>query len=147
VKRLIALILGALAIAVIAGCGSSDSTASLPKPQFVKKAEAICTVHHDNIEAKFLPVAEKDGGKLSSAGVSKAVEVVMVPELQAEAEQIRALGTPKDGEEDVNAMLDSFEQGIEEIERTADNPGNTVPAIVEANKMAKAFGLKVCLTS
>lgn len=148
-KRLIALILGALAVGVIVGCGSSDddSTASLSKAQFVKKADAICAVHHDNIEAKFLPVAEKDSGTATSAGVTKAIGVVMVPELQAEADQIRALGAPRGNEEAVTAILDEFEEGIEEIEQTSDNPGGAPPAIAKANKLAEDFGLKTCLTS
>jgi hypothetical protein len=148
-KPLIALILGALTVGPIAGCGGGNdsSTASLPKGEYVKKADAICTTHHDNIEEKFFPVAEKSKGAGTRAGISKAVEVVMLPELRAEAKQIRALGVPSGDDEAANAILDAFEEGIEEIQRTVGNSGGTAPAIEKANELAKAFGLKTCMTS
>jgi hypothetical protein len=148
-KPLIALTLGALAVGLIAGCGGggNDSTASLPKAEYVKKADAICTTHHDNIEKKFFAAAEKGKGATTSAGVSEAVETVMLPELRAEASQIRALGMPSGEDEAANAILDAFEEGIEEIQRNVGNPGGTTPAIEKANELAKAFGLKTCVTS
>lgn len=147
-KPLIALTLGALAVGLIAGCGGggNDSTASLPKAEYVKKADAICSRHHDNIEEKFFAAAESKGAG-TRAGISEAVETVMLPELRAEASQIRALGMPSGEDEAASAILDAFEEGIKEIQSTAGAGGGTSPAMEKANRLAKAFGLKTCVTS
>jgi hypothetical protein len=148
-KPLIALILGALAIGPIAGCGGGkdSGTTSLSKGEYVKKADAICSRHHDNIEEKFFTAAEKSKGAGTRAGISEAVETVMLPELRAEASQIRALGMPSGEDGAASAILDSFEEGIKEIQSTVSAGGGTSPAMEKANRLAKAFGLKTCVTS
>jgi hypothetical protein len=151
-KRVSIWIFGLLAVGAIAGCGSggSDSTSSLTKAEFVKKADAICTKHHDAIETGFLPYVNKHKGKGKegeAAGVEAAVHAVMLPELNAQADELGSLGAPSGDEDAISAMLGTFEKSIEEIEEHSSNLASALPAGEKANELAKEFGLNTCMTS
>jgi hypothetical protein len=153
-KRLIAMLAGVVAIAVVAaGCGSSsdstESTASLTKAEFIKQGDAICKKGNKEIEEGFESFAKENNlpqhKEPTKAQGKELVETVIVPEIKAQAEGIRALGTPSGDEAQVSAMLDSLDEGIEEAE---EDPEALFAAksdpFASANKQAKEYGLKVC---
>jgi len=69
-KRLLALLFGALAIALVAGCGggsdsttggdSSESASSLTKAQFIKQADGICEQGNKAVAAEAEEFAEEN---------------------------------------------------------------------------------------
>ncbi len=151
-KRPIALLAGALAIALIAaGCGSSsdDSTASITKAEFIKKSDAACTKGNEQIESEFQSYARKNGisekKEPTEAQSTQLSETILLPAVQQEVEEIRALGAPSGEEDKVNAVLDAVEEGIEKGE---EDPGSLVTenpaAFAKANKLANEYGFKVC---
>ena len=88
-KRLIALIMGALAVGLIAGCGSSnsDSSGSITKTAFIKQADAICVKTREGIETEFEAVLRKLGGLKGSkapGAYAAAAETILIPGLKRE---------------------------------------------------------------
>jgi hypothetical protein len=143
---LIALIFGALAVGLIAGCGSGgsgDSTSSLTKAEFIKKANAVCTKHHKQIVAEFEALVKKTGvpeGSEAPAALAAFAEAVIFPSIKSEAEEFRAIGTPSGAEAEVEAISASFEKGVKEAEKDP-KTGKRPPELEKANKLAEEFGL------
>ncbi len=154
-KRLIALFAGVIAIALIAaGCGSSSdssstTTASITKAQLIKQGDAICAAGNKEIEAEFEAYAKKNGlsenKEPTKAQQTELGETILIPSVQKQVDEIRALGAPSGEEEEVTAILDTVQ---EEIEQTEEEPAtlassNSEP-FAKGNKMAQEYGFKVC---
>jgi hypothetical protein len=153
--RLIALLCGACALALFAaGCGgggdNTSSTASLTKAQFIKKADGICESAEEKLESEFESFAKQHNLSEKQPPTQKesaeAAETILLPSIEGQVEDIRALGAPSGEEQKVEELLAAVEAGVEKgkqdpvafIEEEGDNPLN------KANKMAREYGLKVC---
>jgi len=152
-KRLIVLLAGVTAIAAIAaGCGSSDDDSdatALTKQQFIAQADAICKKGNTEINEGFESFAEENdlpkNQEPNKEQGTELVETVIVPSVQAQSEGIRSLEPPEGDEEEISAMLESLDEGIEEAE---DDPEALFDSKSDpfgpANEKAKQYGLKVC---
>lgn len=144
--RLIALIFGALAIGLIAGCGGGDdnSSTTIPKKEFTAQANAICAKHHNKIIAEFDAYVEKNGAPKANereGALAAFKETVIIPSLEAEAEEFEALGLPKGGEEEVEDIWAGLDQGLEELEESGSKSTARPAGFEEANKISKELGL------
>lgn len=154
-KPLLALLAGALTIALVAaGCGGSDdsnseSTASLTKAEFVKEGNAICTKGNAKIESEF-EAFTKDRNLSENKAPSKVVqeeaaEEILIPLISSQVEELRALGAPEGDEGEVEKILTGAEEAIEEGEEDpASLLGNGPGKFKEVNKQAREYGLTVC---
>lgn len=152
-KRLIALLAGVMAIAMVAaGCGSSsdDSTETvvLTKTEFIKQGDAICKQGSSQISDEADEFAEENDIDTSNPSKEDQEEVivsVVAPALQTQADEISELGAPEGEEEKVTAMIEALEAGAEKLE---DEPGALLESkadpLAEANKLANEFGFKEC---
>jgi hypothetical protein len=159
-KRLIAMLVGALAIAAVAsGCGSDDngdSTAetsssagpALSKAAFIKQGDKICLEasreYGKGIE-DFLEENEVSQAKgPTSEQEEELLADIILPRIKAEMEELRELGPPKGEEEQVDEIFTAVEEVVAEGE---DDPstvtGNENP-FAEPNAKAEAFGFEVC---
>ena len=157
----IVLLAGVLAVALIlVGCGGGDSdsttsgsdssTASLSKAEFIKKADAVCAAGGKRTQSEYAAYVEEK--KLSSkkeptpAQYAEVSDEIQVPAFKRQAEELRALGAPTGEEAKVTAILDALDAGIEKVEDA--NPKkaleSTSSLFAEADKLAIAYGLKVC---
>jgi ABC-type glycerol-3-phosphate transport system substrate-binding protein len=152
-KRLIMLLAGVVVIAaVVAGCGNSDDssdTTALTKQQFIAQADAICKKGNDEIEEGFESFAKENdipkNQEPNDEQGKEIVETVIVPSVDTQSEEIRALGAPSGDEDEITAMLDSLDEGIEEAEEDPESLFDSKSdPFADANKQAKAYGLKVC---
>jgi hypothetical protein len=155
-KRLIALLAGVMAIAIVAaGCGSSsDSTTDttvvvLTKTEFIKQGDAICAKGSEALSQEAEDFAKEnniDTEKPTKKQQEEVIETVVGPALQAQADELSELGAP-DGEEDkTTAIVEALESGAEELE---DNPGALLGSggkspLDKANELANEFGFKQC---
>jgi hypothetical protein len=143
-KRNLALLTAAvLATGLIAaGCGGDDDDGgggeSITKEEFIAEADAICREDGESIEQAGQDIQ-------TEADVEDFILNTIVPTLREEVEQIRDLGAPAGDEDQINAMLDAVDEGLDEIEddpsaatNTAANPLN------EASRLAQDYGLQVC---
>jgi hypothetical protein len=152
-NKLIALLAGVVAAALaVAGCGSGGdevTASSLTKAEFIKKADAACKKSEDQIQADFAAYAKKhkDITKPTEADYAELIDVVLVPNVEQEVEDIRSLGAPSGDEDQVEAMLDALDEGIE---RAEDEPkvliSNSTKIFGKASKLAEDYGLKICGT-
>jgi hypothetical protein len=158
----IVLLAGVLAaVLILAGCGgggsddsttttSDASTPSLSKADFIKRADAICEAGNKRTQSEYAAYAEEK--KLSSkneptpAQYAEVSDEIQVPAFKRQAEELRALGAPTGEEAKVTAMLDALDAGIEEVEEADPRKAleSTSSMFVEADKLAIAYGLKVC---
>jgi hypothetical protein len=152
-KGLIVMFVGVMATAAIAaGCGSSseDSTASLTKAQFIAQADAICKASNAEIESEFEAFAKKnnigENEEPSKAQEAELSETILVPNVTNQGEEIRDLAAPSGDEDEVSAMLDSLDEGVEEVEANPQAPFESKQPnpFGPANKLATEYGLEVC---
>jgi hypothetical protein len=154
-KPLIALLAVAAAFAIlVAGCGggsdsTSSETSSLTKAEFVKQGNAICAKGNKAIEEGFEKFVKEDNIKQdqqpTKAQLTEVSEEVLIPNVQTEIEEIRALGLPSEGGEEADKVLKAAEKGLEEGEEDPAVLANeTSGTFAEANKLAREFGLVKC---
>lgn len=153
-KTVLALLIGAMAVALVAvGCGGGDdtteSTASLTKAEFVKQGNAICSKGSAKLESEFEAFAKEhnlsQNEEPSKATLEEEVEEVLIPAVTRQVEEIRDLGVPEDDQGEVDEILTGAEEAIEEGEEEpstllASSPGK----FTEVNKEAREYGLTVC---
>ena len=132
--------------------GSSDdsSTASLTKAQFIAQADAICKAGDAEIESEVQAFEKKnnidENEEPSKAQKAEVSETILVPNVTNQAEEIRDLTAPSGDEDEISAMLDSLDEGVEEVEANPQAPFESKQPnpFGPANKIAGEYGLKVC---
>jgi hypothetical protein len=151
-KRLIVLLAGVVAIAVVAaGCGSSsddstETTAALTKAVFIKQGDAICVKGDKSLEAEadeFAKENDIDTNKPTTEQQEEVVSDVVGPAIREQGEEIDALGAPSGDEEQVEAIVAAVTSGAEEMEADPSSLTDKNP-LAEATKLAKEYGFKSC---
>jgi hypothetical protein len=154
-KRLIALLAGVMAIAIVAaGCGSSsddstDTVVVLTKTEFVKQGDAICAKGSKTLSQEAEDFADEndiDTSKPTTKQQEEVIETVVGPALQAQADELSALGAPEGEEDTTAAIVEALEDGAEELE---ENPAALLEdkgagPLDKANELASKFGFKEC---
>jgi hypothetical protein len=152
----IALIAAVVAAAMlVVGCGGSgddtSSSGSISKEEFIAKADAICKKGNEVMEKelfKFLRNNKVHGSlrKPSTEDNEKFIVTVLIPTLQKEIKELKALGVPAGDEEKVDAMVAALEEGLEtaedETETVAAGTADIVFGI--ASRLAGEYGLETC---
>jgi hypothetical protein len=154
-KRVIALLAGALAIAlIVAGCGggngNSTGTASISKAEFEKKGNAICASGEKRVNAEVEEYVRENHlttQKPTQAQMTEIANTIAIPSIQRQIDEIRALGAPAGEEEQVSEVLAAVEEALEEIKQDPAKimeSESQVPAFAKANRLARGLGLDVC---
>jgi hypothetical protein len=151
-KTFIPLLAGALAIALVAaGCGggSGSSTASISKAEFEKQGNAICAQGEKRIQQEARKYAKEHHlqQKPTTAQFTEIAETIVIPGIQQQLDELRALGAPAGEESQVKETFAAVEEGLEEIKKEPAKviqPEGSIPAFAKANKMARGLGLETC---
>jgi hypothetical protein len=150
--RLIGLLVGAMAIAlIVAGCGSSsdETTASISKAEFTKQGNAICKAGNEEINEGFGSFAKENSlnhKEPSEAQFEELAETVLIPSVSRQIKEVRALGAPEGEEGEVDEFLTNAEGALEEIEgepSLISAEGKEEP-FYTVNKEAATLGLTAC---
>lgn len=145
----VATVVGILAIGLlVAGCGDDgESEAStIPKAAFVKQGNAICEKRSKEISTKGLKVINEAGQEPAKAKAA-TVEVfstILVPDLEDEVEEIRALGMPKGTEEQAERALDTIEETLDEANDDIERFTTIIDPFKKAAATADKAGLETC---
>ena len=152
------LALALLTLALATGCGDDDeptTTASSgatgatgaagaeieTKADWIAAADQICEEASDD----FAELAEEQypEGPPEGQDAIEFGEDVVIPNLQDQHHQIEALSIPEGEEDQVNAILDGLQEGIDEL---SEDPGSFVgtSAFEQVNALAQDYGLKEC---
>jgi len=139
-------------LAGLTGCGSGDSTAAqqaeaIPLPQYIKKADAICT-KTDKRQEKLAIKVGKEGADLGSKqGLEVLVRKAAIPPLEEESQQLTELPPPASKGGLAAEYLTSVKKGIVLTEKEPLALPNAAPGagpFGEAEGIARTVGFKVC---
>ena len=147
-----ALAAGLMTIAlVIAGCGgggnSSTGASPIAKAAFVKKADAICKKSSERLATGFVLFLKKHKNvkRPSEAEYEQLVGTILVPNVEREVKELRALGAPSGDEDRVGEIIEALEEGIETAESDPKAVAGSSDAVFGiASRLAKEYGLEVC---
>ena len=139
----------ALSLGLLLGaCGGSDEPESesesaaepLSKTEFTTEANAICAEGNAEIASAASSISDEP----SDEEIEEFAVDVFVPNVQGQHDDIAALGVPTGDEEDVEAILASFQDGIDAVDEDPqallidDDPFN------EFYDLAEGYGLTEC---
>ena len=145
-----------MAIAVFAaGCGSDDgesdgsvTTSDLTKAQFIAKSDAICNDRREKMQKEigiYLNRSDTRNPEESDV-VAATTEPVLIPGAQDQVDEIRALGAPAGEEEQVEALLDAMQQGVDSLDGKQFATFEEISGeFRQFDEMARRYGLEICL--
>ena len=148
-----ALLLVGGAALIGAGCGDDDedttgaSSAPLTKQEFAQQANQICADGNEEIDEG--AQATFSEGRPAPEDQEAFFTDTVIPNVQSQIDDIRALTPPEGDEEEVAAIVDSAQSAVDEIEADpaalADiEEGGSSDPFAEANKLAEDYGLEEC---
>jgi hypothetical protein len=134
---------------LVAGCGGGggSSSTSISKEEFITKADAICKKGTERLQTAIAGVLKNQPNitKVTKGEQEKIVVTVMVPSVNREAKELRALGVPSGDEERVDAMITALEEGVETAEQDPEAVTASSDAIFGiASRIAGEYGLTAC---
>ncbi len=141
---------------ILPGCGDEAATGetdgALSKAEFVRQADAICTKARNEIIQKNVGQIRKlaDDPKAREDFEYKLVETAVIPALEHEVAQVKALGTPPGNAAPIEQMLKLTEGAIDEAKSEPETYvsgddyrwGNE--HFGAAHKLALAYGMENC---
>ncbi len=156
-----AALFAAVLVAIVAGCGGGGSSSSsggstsggeaaLTKKQFVAKADGICEAKDEELNKEVEKFVKEEGisesKKPTQDQENELVEKYVVPNIQAQGEEIGDLSPPEGDEETIEKIVTSLEEGAQEAEEDPESitGGNSTNPFETASKEAQAYGMKVC---
>lgn len=100
-----------------AGGGAAVTTSSLSHDEFVKQASAACSRERKGLIGEVNAYLTKHDSKGMPETVlfANMIKSVMVPTIEAETEAMRELGAPEGDEEEIEAILASQQEAIDEV--------------------------------
>ncbi len=123
-RRLLTLTLViTLGTAGLAGCG--DDVKALSKEEFLKQGNAICAAGNERLGTAFTKAfGDLGDGEQPDPKVGGTMEQdVVIPVIQGEIDDIRALKPPKDLADDVNQLADTTQAALDQLKQLAkDDP-------------------------
>lgn len=133
----VVLVLGIAAV----GCGGGDDD-TLTKAQFIKQADAICAKGNKRIDAAAKEIFTTKQ-QPSKAQLTTFATDTLIPDIQRQVDEVRALNEPSDDEDEVNAFLDSAQA---ELDKGKEDPLyiTSDKSFSETNQLGKQYGFKVC---
>lgn len=146
-SKIVIFALSALALGLlVAGCGGSDS-GSIDKAAFVEQAGSICEEVSGKIGAEAQSLGAKEGGKPGSSPAKTSIKLVTqiaVPGFETELEEIRALGVPSEGKQQVEAFLTAMQKMIKVAETDPKSFIDNSSPYESVELAGRQFGLSSC---
>lgn len=167
-----ALLLAAVAMAALWGCGGGSSSTSsesettaastaateaAPAPneisdaKFVKQANKICEEGKKGSLKKVSAYLKEHKGDSEGSkqkplsNLAKAIQAVIVPGIGEQVEEIRALEVSGADQAKVNKFLKAMEEAVEKAEGTQGSSGAVFSkSFKSAGELAREYGLETC---
>lgn len=141
----------ALAVVVVASCGSSGEAGSsgISKAAFIRKANAICEVTQNKLLYKGIRVLRK----LSRGRTKEETGDIFVPKwffpiVEDEIEDVRALGAPSGDEAKIDAILDELQRVLDEDKanpkKFQEEQGEFSLPYRKVERLSKEYGIDAC---
>lgn len=151
-KRLFAIIAALAAVAVlVAGCGSGDgttsSTTSLTKAEYINHGNAICSAGSAEIQTGIEKLGKEDKirkGHPTAAQIEEITKTVLVPSISRQIDAIGALGFPEGEEEKYETFLENATAAVKRLEEDPSLIGSGEQPLADVNREANEIGLAKC---
>jgi hypothetical protein len=137
-SKLICALTALLAVGLIAaGCGSDDNGdgETLSKEAYISQADANC----DKADKELNNAPEPQG----KGGLEKFATDTLVPNIQGQIDFIRDLNGPQEVEDQVNPILDTAQEGLDEIEADPSQLERN-GKLDQAGQELQKYGFKQC---
>jgi hypothetical protein len=134
-----------LAVGLIAaGCGDDDDSesASITKDEWIAQASEICSQSEQAMEEQAGEFF-RTGKPEPKAELEFQTEVV-VPGIREQVTQIAALPVPEGDEGEIEAIVTTAEDGLEEAEEDPTVVEESSGALAEAGRLISDYGVKAC---
>jgi hypothetical protein len=119
--------------------GTSGASALLPA-DFIAEADAICKKADDEVDN----AGQALGQDASQADQVKFVKDVVAPSIEAQIDDVRALGAPDTGAEELSAFLDDADKAVDQIKADPESIFSGDDPFKGIEAQAKALGLEEC---
>lgn len=129
-------------VLLLAGCGGGSG--SIDKAAFVEQATSICQEVSGQLAAEFQAFGKKEANSSSTAATNKLVTQVLVPNLETELEEIRALGVPSESKRQVEAFFDAMRKMIKSADTNPEDFATGTGQYESAELAGRQFGLSEC---
>jgi hypothetical protein len=143
-----AMVFMALLALIAAGCGSgdgeTDSTSSIPKAEYIQRADAICSKTEGRQELLLQKFGEKQK-KQTAKSEAEVVTFAGLPPVQRQAEELAELPPPDTGAKDAADYIKALEAAVKAGEEDPTLLIRGKSPFAEAETQAQKFGFKVCL--
>lgn len=124
-----------------AGGGNAKSTA---QEEFINEANALCNKASAQFEKELQPYIQK-GLKAIAEDSTTIVEDLVVPGIEAEIDELRALGPPPEDRAEVEAIFAALEDAAEQAESDPEGfVGEETGGYAESERLAEAYGIDAC---
>lgn len=149
---LVLALFGAIALLVLPGCGSDDSTGdttasgSLTKAEFIKQGNAACARIQKKMGEEFEAFVEEQNLRKKAPSEAESQEIIgdfAIPAMQEQVEALRALPAPSGDEEKVELIIARQEESLKKVEKEPLFRTSGAP-YEELNKPASDYGLTEC---
>ena len=134
-------------ILIFGGCGSGDeTTTSLTKPQFVKRANELCKARQEdrNQEIEEVTSTLKPGEGFSDAEQTKLVQTLIIPSYEKTISDLKKLEPPAGDEAEVEKIITSMESTQKKLEADPEEAVFTTVMFEPPNKLVRSYGLSNC---
>lgn len=125
--------------------GDSGAGGSATKAAFIKEADGICETASAEINQKARATLREGPKGAGKEGVpAKIVNQILVPGLEAEVAEVRALSTPAGISGEVEAVLTAIQEAVD---RARANPRGFIVQsnpFTKSEKLGKQFGFSAC---
>ena len=135
---------------VAAGCGDDDDSGddggeALTKEEYVAQGNAICEEGDKEIEAGFREVAPANQ-QPTPEEIETVVSETLVPSVQGQIDDLRALSPPEGDEETLNAIYDDAQAALDSIEADPSilSAGDSPDPFADVNQRIGDYGLTAC---
>lgn len=145
-------VLALVALALLAaGCGgSSDAESTLTKAEFIKKADSLCAKADEREAGEYAAWSRQNAEKYGPGELQKGLEVALlkflVPSIREQVEEIKALGPPEEGEEQLEKYFDEVEVAVQKMEEKplSVQLSRTQSPFFGSYKLGRAYGFAAC---
>lgn len=146
--------LAACAAVTVTACGGDDSsttaaegtstTAAISKDDFIQQAQAICKAGNKDINAAAKETFGASKDKPTSDELTSFATDALIPSVQSQIDQIRALGIPEGDETVVNQGLDDAQAGVDALSDDPLSVGSGTPVLDKGAKELSDYGVTAC---
>jgi hypothetical protein len=138
--RGLALVATVAAGTLLIACGGDDD--ELTKAQFIQQADAICKKGNQRIDAAAEQVFSGNR-EPTKAELEQFASETLIPDIQRQVDDVRALDEPSDDEDQVNAFLDSAQA---ELDKGKEDPLYMASdeSFQRTNELGQRYGFEVC---